>query len=47
MASYWTIKDKHPEELKTIKPWEEAISGGDKLFPDPHQTPHPEDNKPQ
>ncbi|MCF0223039.1 MAG: hypothetical protein HUK20_02105 [Fibrobacter sp.] len=35
MASYWTRKDDQSDELRTIKPWEEAVSNGDKVFPDP------------
>lgn len=38
MASYWTRKDDKSEELLTIKPWEEAISNGDKQWPDPQGT---------
>lgn len=34
MASYWTRKDDQSDEVKTIKPWEEAVSNGDKFFPD-------------
>ena len=36
MASYWVRKDDHTGEAKTIKPWEETVSNGDKRFPDPH-----------
>ncbi len=36
MANYWVRKDDHTDEAKTIKPWEEAVSNGDKHFPDPH-----------
>ncbi len=35
MASYWTRKDDQSDEVKTIKPWEEAVSHGNKFFPDP------------
>ncbi|MCD8302438.1 MAG: hypothetical protein LUC44_05400 [Prevotellaceae bacterium] len=35
MASYWTRKDDQSDELRTVKPWEVTISGGDKFFPDP------------
>ncbi len=35
MASYWTRKDDQSDELKTIKPWEEALDGGNREFPDP------------
>ena len=50
LGSYWVRKDDHTGEAKTIKPWEETVSNGDKLFPDPHQkkqeTPE-EEEKPQ
>lgn len=36
MASYWTRKDDKDEELRTIKPWDEATSNGDKFIPDPN-----------
>ncbi len=36
MASYWTRKDDESEELRTVKPWEEKVSNGDKRFPDPN-----------
>lgn len=36
MASYWVRKDDQSGEAKTIKPWEEMVSNGDKRFPDPH-----------
>ncbi len=35
MANYWTRKDDHTDELRTISPWEETIDGGDREFPDP------------
>lgn len=35
MANYWTKKDDQSDELRTIKPWEEEISNGDKFIPDP------------
>lgn len=35
MPNYWTRKDDHTEEVKTITPWEQTIDGGDKIFPDP------------
>ena len=38
LGSYWVRKDDHTGEAKTIKPWEEKISGGDKYIPDPHRT---------
>ena len=36
LGSYWVRKDDHTGEAKTIKPWEEEVSNGDKRFPDPH-----------
>ena len=36
LGSYWVRKDDQTGEAKTLKPWEEAVSGGDKFFPDPH-----------
>ena len=36
LGSYWVRKDDHTGEAKTIKPWEEQVSNGDKRFPDPH-----------
>lgn len=33
MASYWTKKDDESEELRTIKPWEEAVGHGNVVFP--------------
>ena len=35
LGSYWVRKDDQTGEAKTIKPWEESVSGGDRLFPDP------------
>ena len=35
MGQYWTRKEEDDEELRTIKPWEEAVSNGDKNYPDP------------
>jgi hypothetical protein len=37
LGSYWVRKDDQTGEAKTLKPWEEAISNGDKFFPDPNQ----------
>ena len=37
LGSYWVRKDDHRGEAKTLKPWEEAVSNGDKLFPDPNK----------
>ena len=36
LGTYWARKDDQTGELKTVKPWEEKISGGDKFFPDPN-----------
>lgn len=35
LGSYWVRKDDQTGEAKTLKPWEEAVSNGDKFFPDP------------
>ncbi len=35
MANYWTRKDDQSDELRTVKPWEVAIDGGDREYPDP------------
>lgn len=43
MASYWTKKDDQSDETKTIKPWEEMVSNGDKEWPDPSPKPDYED----
>ena len=37
LGTYWARKDDQTDELKTVKPWEEEVSNGDKYFPDPHQ----------
>ena len=37
LGSYWVRKDDHTGEAKTLKPWEEEVSNGDKFFPDPHK----------
>lgn len=37
LGTYWARKDDQTDELKTVKPWEEEVSNGDKNFPDPHQ----------
>lgn len=37
LGSYWVRKDDQTGEAKTLKPWEESISNGDKFFPDPNQ----------
>ena len=47
LGSYWVRKDDHTGEAKTLKPWEEAISNGDKYFPDPNKKNHPEDEEGQ
>ena len=36
LGSYWVRKDDQTGEAKTIKPWEEEVSNGDKFFPDPN-----------
>ena len=36
-GSYWTRKDDQSEELRTLKPWDEAISNGDKFIPEPEE----------
>ena len=36
LGTYWARKDDQTGELKTVKPWEEVISNGDKYFPDPN-----------
>lgn len=36
LGSYWVRKDDHTGEAKTLKPWEEEVSNGDKFFPDPN-----------
>ena len=38
LGSYWVRKDDQTGEAKTLKPWEEAVSNGDKFFPDPHKS---------
>lgn len=37
LGSYWVRKDDQTGEAKTIKPWEETVSNGDKFFPDPNK----------
>ncbi|MBR6032198.1 MAG: hypothetical protein IKP36_09605 [Bacteroidaceae bacterium] len=37
LGSYWVRKDDQTGEAKTLKPWEEAVSNGDKFFPDPNK----------
>ena len=37
LGSYWVRKDDHTGEAKTLKPWEESVSNGDKFFPDPNK----------
>lgn len=39
LGSYWVRKDDQTGEAKTIKPWEEVVSNGDKFFPDPSSSP--------
>ena len=36
LGSYWVRKDDQTGEAKTLKPWEEEVSNGDKFFPDPN-----------
>ena len=36
LGTYWARKDDQTGELKTVKPWEEEVSNGDKFFPDPN-----------
>ena len=47
LGTYWARKDDQTDELKTVKPWEEEVSNGDKHFPDPHQKEQEEEEKPQ
>ena len=35
LGTYWARKDDQSGEIKTVKPWEEEVSNGDKFFPDP------------
>lgn len=35
LGSYWVRKDDQTGEAKTVKPWEESVSNGDKHYPDP------------
>ena len=37
LGTYWARKDDQTGELKTVKPWEEEVSNGDKFFPDPNK----------
>lgn len=37
LGSYWVRKDDQTGEAKTVKPWEESVSNGDKFFPDPNK----------
>ena len=47
LGTYWARKDDQTDELKTVKPWEEEVSNGDKFFPDPRQKEKEEEEKPQ
>ena len=47
LGSYWVRKDDQTGEAMTLKPWEEAVSNGDKLFPDPNKKERPEDKEGQ
>ena len=44
LGTYWARKDDQSGEIKTVKPWEEEVSNGDKFFPyqkensKPHQS---------
>ncbi|MEE1004977.1 MAG: hypothetical protein UH685_06540 [Bacteroidaceae bacterium] len=38
LGSYWVRKDDQTGEAKTVKPWEESVSNGDKYYPDPKET---------
>lgn len=40
LGSYWVRKYDQTGEAKTIKPWEETVSNGDKHFPDPNKKGH-------
>lgn len=44
LGTYWARKDDQTGELKTVKPWDEQVSNGDKRFPDPHQKEQEEDS---
>lgn len=46
-GSYWVRKDDQTGEARTIKPWEETVSNGDKSFPDPHGQETPEEDAPR
>ena len=41
LGSYWVRKDDQSGEIKTVKPWEEKVSNGDKFFPDPKENSKP------
>ena len=41
LGSYWVRKDDQSGEIKTVKPWEEEVSNGDKFFPDPKENSKP------
>ena len=47
LGSYWVRKDDQTGEAKTLKPWEETVSNGDKFFPDPHGKEASEEETPQ
>ena len=32
LGTYWARKDDQTGEIKTVKPWEETVSNGDKFF---------------
>ena len=37
LGTNWARKDDQTGEIKTVKPWEETVSNGDKFFPDPNK----------
>ena len=47
LGSYWVRKDDQTGEAKTLKPWEEKVSNGDKHFPDPKGNPESPDEAEQ
>ena len=47
LGTYWARKDDQTGELKTVKPWDEQVSNGDKRFPDPHHGEQEEEETPQ
>ena len=47
LGTYWARKDDQTGDLKTVKPWDEQVSNGDKHFPDPHHGEQEEEETPQ